>query len=708
MIAAVRRHGLLFGLVALVAASGAGAQDTALPSIEVIATGAALPTELDALPSSTTRVERDTLAEAQYQVNLSEALARVPGLVANNRQNYAQDLQISIRGFGARAAFGVRGLRLYTDGIPATMPDGQGQVSHFDLLGAERITVLRGPFSALYGSASGGVIELTTRDPAAPFVEATGWGGADALQRYGLVVGSAGADWSALGAASWFDTAGHRAHSAATRVGGQARLAAGDAVLIANAVNLEAQDPLGLTRAQWEQDPHQAGSNAAAYDTRKTVQQSQAGLAWTRPLGPRQAVRFVGWAGQRDTRQYQSIPDTVQGTLAGNPTHPGGVIDLDRVYYGADLRWLARAGPAPRAFNFALGADLEFLDERRQGFQNFTGTPGPGSTKGVAGERRRDEDNRAASTDPYAQADWRFAADWLALLGARYASSRFRSDDRFVVAGNGDDSGAVSYHAWLPVAGLRYVPGPLALHAAVSRGSETPTLNELAYRPDGSAGLNTDLRAARSSNYEVGASYGVGRHSNAEGNPHADERRQRVADLRLELAVFHIDTTDEIVVAGSSGGRTTFRNAAATARDGAEASLHWQIAGFAPTLAYTYLDARYDASFAMGARLPGVPRHTLFGELTRRHAALSVALEGLYRSAVSVNDAGTDAASGYTVVNLRGALNLPAGVQLFARVDNLLDRRYAGSVIVNETNARYFEPAPGRTLGAGLRWSFGR
>ena len=652
-VTAVRRHGLLPGLVALIAASGTGAQDTAppaaLPPIEVIATGAALPTGLDALPSSATRVERDTLAEAQYQVNLSEALARVPGLVANNRQNYAQDLQISLRGFGARAAFGVRGLRLYTDGIPATMPDGQGQVSHFDLLGAERITVLRGPFSALYGSASGGVIELTTRDPAAPFAEASGWGGADALQRYGLVAGSAGAGWSAHGAASWFDTAGHRAHSAATRAGGQARLAAGHAVLMANAVDLEAQDPLGLTRAQWEQDPHQAGSNAAAYDTRKTVQQSQAGLAWTRPLGTAQAVRIVGWAGQRDTRQFQSIPDTVQGTLADNPTHPGGVIDLDRTYYGADLRWLVRAGPAPRAFNFALGADLEFLDERRQGFQNFTGTPGPTSLKGVPGERRRDEDNRAASTDPYAQADWRFAADWLALLGARYARSRFRSEDHFVVAGNGDDSGAVTCRAWLPVAGLRYSPGPFAAHAAVSRGSETPTLNELAYRPDGSAGLNAELRAARSAHYELGLSYNVGRHSHADETPsvgrhsHADRSRQRLADLRVELALFHIDTTDEIVVAASSGGRTIFRNAAATTRDGVETSLQWQVAGFAPTLAYTYLDARYDASFATGNRLPGVPRHTLFGELAWRGAALSAALEGLYRSAVSVNDAGTDA-----------------------------------------------------------------
>lgn len=680
------------GLLAALAMAAAAAQDTEppaqLPPLEVLSPATTLPTRLEQLPVSATRVERDGLATAQYQLNLSESLARVPGLAIANRQNYAQDLQISLRGFGARASFGVRGLRLYTDGIPATMPDGQGQVSHFDLATAARVTVLRGPFSALYGASSGGVIELDTLDPERAFATLSGWRAADEAQRYALAGALTGRDWTALGAGSFFDTAGFRAHSAATRRGGQLRLGIGrDVVLLANALDLHAQDPLGLTRAQWQADPQQAGAAAQTYDTRKTVRQSQAGGAWTARLGAAQAVRAVAWAGTRQTRQFQSIPDTVQGTLADNPTHPGGVIDLDRTYYGTDLRWLARLGGA----RFALGADLEFLAERRQGFQNFIGTPGPASRKGVLGPQRRDEDNSASSLDPYAQADWVFARDWTVLAGLRLARTRFESEDRFIVAGNGDDSGRARFRAWLPVAGLRYAPGPWAWHLAASRGAETPTLNELAYRPDGSAGLNTALRASRSANLEAGG-------------------RWTGQDLRAELVLFRVDTTDEIVAVSSSGGRTQFGNAAGTRRDGLEASLQWQAApALAALLAYTWIDARYDAGPAAGNALPGVPRDTLFGELAWRAPApgFVAALEGLYRGAVPVDDAGSDAAPGYAAFNLRLSYALPHGLELFARADNLLDRRYAGSVIVNESQGRYFEPAPGRGFGAGLRWTGG-
>jgi iron complex outermembrane recepter protein len=682
-----------------------------LPAIEITAPATALPAHPDELPSSSTRVERDALADAQYQVNLSEALGRVPGLVINNRHNYAQDLQISLRGFGARSAFGVRGIRLYTDGIPATMPDGQGQVSHFDLPGTQRVTVLRGPFSALYGSSAGGVIELTSREPDAPLLELTGWNAAFDSQRYGLVGGTLGEAWSALGSGSWFETDGYRRHSAARRGGGQARLAfdlggAGDLALLANAVDVQAQDPLGLTRAQWQQNPRQPGTNAEEYDSHKSTRQSQAGLSWTRPLGESQGLRAVAWAGQRQVRQFLAIPDTAQGTLASNPSHPGGVIDLDRDYYGMDLRWLGGTTGA-RPLRLTFGMDLEFLDERRQGFQNFTGEPGPDSTKGVLGPQRRDEDNRAQSIDPYTQADWAFAPDWTFMLGLRHAHTRFTSEDRFLV--NGDDSGSVRYRAWLPVAGLRYAPGSLAVHAAVSRGSETPTLNELAYRPDGSAGLNTGLRDSRSTNIELGASFPL---------PASGEKNS----LTAELAVFRTGTTDEIVVAGSSGGRTSFRNATATTRNGVEASLRWQILPtLGTTFAYTWVDARYDDAFCPGAscppatevpagsRLPGVPRHNLFGELVWRSAPRSfmTALEGLYRGDVSVNDAGTEHAPAYAVLNLRTVWTLPGGLQLMARADNLLDRQYAGSVIVNQVAQRYFEPAPGRTFGAGLQWTWG-
>lgn len=674
-------------LLAILAPALGASEPVELPPLEVRASEAALAPSLAQSPASVTRVGPEAIAGGQYQVNLSESLARVPGLVVNNRHNYAQDLQISIRGFGARTPFGLRGIRLYTDGIPATMPDGQGQVSHFDLAGAEAITVLRGPFSALYGASSGGAIELDSREPSHPQFAASAWAGEDGLRRHGVAGDFVTRAWSGTGTAGRFDTDGFRDHSAATRLGGQVRVFGGesrDFVATANVLDLEAQDPLGLTRAQFDEDPRQAGANAEAYDTRKTVRQRQAGAAWTPQWGGAGSLRAVAWIGERDTRQFQSIPDTVQGTVASNPTHPGGVIDLDRLYYGADLRWIARTFGSARA---SLGLTVEALDERRQGFQNYTGTAGPASTKGVLGPRRRDEDNAAIGLDPYAQLDWDFAPGWSVLAGVRHARTRFESRDRFIIAGNGDDSGSASFRAWLPVAGVRHLAGPWTWRLGASRGAEIPTLNELAYRPDGSSGLNTELGASRSRNLESGLGWTRG-------------------GLAAELVAFRTDTRDEIVVGGSSGGRTTYRNASGTRRAGLESSLRADLgAGFGLELAGTCIEARYHPDFAGGNRLPGVPRRSGFAEVSWRRGGGLAAVEGLWRDAVSVNDAGSDAAAGYGVANARLSVQLPGGFELMARVDNVFDRLYAGSVIVNETNGRYFEPAPGRSAGLGLKWT---
>ena len=158
---------LLAGAAVLAASGvpGAGAQSPEPPTFEadaVVVTATRIEQKSFDLPASIDAVGKAAIQDQQLRVNISESLGGVPGLVANNRYNYAQDLQISIRGFGARASFGVRGVKLYQDGIPFTMPDGQGQTGSFALDTAKRIEVLRGPFAALYGNASGGVIQLFT------------------------------------------------------------------------------------------------------------------------------------------------------------------------------------------------------------------------------------------------------------------------------------------------------------------------------------------------------------------------------------------------------------------------------------------------------------------------------------------------------------------------------------------------------------------
>src|SRR6202171_4783663 len=192
---------LIFALISTAPALPAvAAQESDIPAVlpDVSVTATRVERESSELPASITTVKSRTIHEDRPQVNLSESLNAVPGVVVQNRQNYAQDLQISSRGFGARSTFGVRGIRLIADGIPATMPDGQGQAATCALDSAERMEVLRGPFSTLYGNASGGVINVVTEDgPAIPTLEGDLLAGSYRTRRAGVKFGG---QWGSLNA----------------------------------------------------------------------------------------------------------------------------------------------------------------------------------------------------------------------------------------------------------------------------------------------------------------------------------------------------------------------------------------------------------------------------------------------------------------------------------------------------------------------------
>src|SRR5688572_16130148 len=209
--------GLLVLLLCLAAPTlYAQGETTLLPEVTVSATR--VEHESFDLPLSIDAIAARVIREDNPQVNLSETLNRVPGIVVQNRQNYAQDLQISSRGFGARSTFGVRGVRLIADGIPATMPDGQGQSSTFDLASAERIEVLRGPFASLYGNASGGVVQIFTADgPPEPAVTLSVFAGNDGMRKAGLQLGGTSKGLNYIVDASRFETDGYREHSATRR-----------------------------------------------------------------------------------------------------------------------------------------------------------------------------------------------------------------------------------------------------------------------------------------------------------------------------------------------------------------------------------------------------------------------------------------------------------------------------------------------------------
>ncbi|MEI7785095.1 MAG: TonB-dependent receptor [Betaproteobacteria bacterium] len=655
-------------------------------------------------PASVDVIDGAAMRQGQLQVNLSETLARVPGIVALNRQNYAQDLQISSRGFGARSTFGVRGIRLYADGIPASGPDGQGQVSHFDLASAARVEVLRGPFSALYGNSSGGVISITTEDPGITPVADVGLTfGADGLQRQGLKFGGTQGALQYQLSANHFETEGQRQHSAAQRDNLNAKLRWQSdpdtrVTLVLNAVRMpDTQDPLGLSRSELA-NPRQATATALTFNTRKSVSQDQLGWVWEQRLSPADTLQLTTYAGQRATVQFQSIPASAQAAAS----HPGGVIDLDRGYQGLDVRWIRRGQWLERPYTLTAGLSLDRQGEDRRGYQNFTGS-GAGQVLGVQGALRRNEANTVRNADQYLQAGWVLSDQFRLMAGLRHSRVNFESRDRYVGTGNGDDSGSARHGATTPVLGLVFhASEALNVYGAWGRGFETPTFNELAYRSASSSGLNFGLASARSRQFELGLKAMLG------------------PDWRSNLAWFQANTSDEIAVLSNTGGRSVFQNVGQTTRRGWEALLSGHIGQDGSAyLSLSSLRASFDDSFlssgtrvAAGNRLPGVPAMSAYGELAWEHRAsgLKTALEWRASSRVFVNDINNDSAASYSILSLRAGLQQTVGawkLSQFLRLDNLADRAYVGSVIVNESNGRYFEPGLGRCWMLGLNARYG-
>ena len=679
--------------LALLAAgwSALGAAQAPQPIETIVVTATRTEERAFDLPVAIDSIDAAQIQRNQLQINLSESLSRIPGIVVANRWNYAQDLQVSSRGFGARANFGVRGIRLYQDGIPATMPDGQGQTGSFSLASAQRIEVLRGPFSTLYGNASGGVISVFTEDGTDPpqaqgQIVAGSYGTYNAIAKASGIVGGA----AFVAAANHFSTDGYRDHSEASRDLVNAKLkfdfdADTHVTLIGNSLyQPEAQDPLGLTRAQWQANPRQADPSADLFNTRKTVNQLQGGAAIERRLGADTVLRVTGYGGRRLVRQYLALAGT-------SPTSSGGVTDLDGDFSGVDARVTQRSNVGGGPLTLTAGVAYDRQHQLRRGFVN---------NNGELGEVRRDEDDFVSATDGYAQAEWAPLAAFSFLAGARYSDVRFKSEDHYITALNPDDSGRVAYSHLSPVAGATWHAAQnVNVYANWGEGFETPTFIELAYRTVGT-GLNFDLRPAVSRSTEAGVKAYV-------------LNRQRV-----NLAVFTTTTSDEIVIDTATGGRTTYKNASKTRRRGIEAQWEADLGyGFSGYVSYTWLSAKFasDATTGLppqlipaGSRLPGVPQANGYAELAwvrPEWYGFSTALEAQYAGRIYVNDRNTDAAPSYAVVNLRAGFEQNIAMwtlREFLRINNAADRNYVGSVIVGDTNSRFFEPSAARNYLIGV------
>lgn len=690
------------------------------------------------LPVSIDVVDAEKIQEGQLQVNISESLIRVPGIIAQSRGQFAQDIQISSRGFGARSQFGVRGIRLYADGIPLTMPDGQGQAGTFDLGSAKSIEVMRGPFSALYGNSSGGVIQIFTADgPKDPTLSGSLTTGSYGTNRESVKLGGTDGAFNYIADYSHLESDGYRDHSAVrrdlfnTKFGIQLRE---DTRLTVIATYLDqplAQDPQGLTKALWQQNPKQVVTNTNTFNTRVERSHTQAGAKLEHDIDTDNTFSLMGYGGTRDNLQYQSIGAAQNGIAINIPTGStatkvkfpssssltsGGVAQIDRDFGGMDLRYTHKGEFVGGPYNFSLGTNFDTMDDHRTGYDNFVPVPGTLATNitcgsgiicGVKGTLRRDENDTAWNFDQYAQAEWSLQPRWSLTAGIRHSDVHIKSEDHYL--SNGNDGGSTSFTKTTPVAGVVFKVTPtFNLYANAGKGFETPTLIEMAYKPV-SGTFNFNLQPATSNNYEIGAKAFLG------------------LNTRANIAIFKTDTQNEIVVASSVSGRSTYQNAGGTERTGAELSIDSDIGnGFAAYASYSYLDATYSDRFCSGSTsatcaggtlvnsgkvIPGTYRQTAYAEISWKYAPIgfSTAIETRANSKVYVSDTNTDAAPGYTIVNWRGgfAQNLNQWrVTEFVRVENLLARNYIGSVKINDSNSQFYEPGAGRNWLLGLNASY--
>jgi iron complex outermembrane receptor protein len=664
-----------------------------LPGVEVRVTRERARSPLE-VPFAVATTRPDSTRPGLRNTALDETLFLLPGVTVVNRYNPTQDPRVSVRGFGARSAFGVRGVRMLRDGIPLTLPDGQTPVDYVELESVGRVEVIRGSASSLYGNAAGGVIDLRSAEPPVVPIAAQLRHVADggALQRS---VGSLG---GAAGPASYQATAthasgpGYRDYSRTRTTHGLGRgllrVGGTDVALTAMTFDMPlAENPGALTLAELRADPTQADSQSLARRASKAVVQRQLGVTGSRALSGGE-IAGIAYAGTR---------------ALDNPT-PFAVVDFDRTSFGASLRASLPVNAFGRLHLVTAGADYQQQNDDRRNFVNCAGVP-PGVPPAcpTPGEQRGrltlDQRELVRSVGPYVRADVELASRVRVGAGVRADVVRFELRDRFTT--NGNDSGDRTLRAVSPTVGLVVRLQPLAAaYVNVSSAFETPTATELVNQPDGSAGLNRELQPQTALTYESGI------------------KGLLAGRLQYDLALYVARVRDELIpfeVPGGSG-RRYFRNAGRTDRRGAELALASAVGALDLGLAYTFTRLRFDeyqvgtVDFS-GKRIPGVPPHQVQASATWRHRTLFATAEGLTASRAFVDDANTARAPAYQVLHLRGGTT-----RLFARpsvsavvgVNNVFDARYAPSIVVNAARGKYYEPAPGRSAYVSVGVGIGR
>ena len=726
-----------------------------LNTAPVVVTATRVETNSFDLPVSIDVVGSESIHDGQAAMNLSESLIRVPGLTAQNRTQMAQDPQISTRGFGARSAFGVRGVRILVDGIPLTMPDGIGQPGNVDLEAIKSIEVMRGPFSSLYGSSSGGIIQMITADaPKTPEIGFSFMAGS-----YGTAKESVSATGTQKGIEyllnlNHFETDGYRQNSSAWKdqQTAQIKFDISDSTrvnILANAFKSEAQDPLGLagfdgadgysgatfgkctsgcTSNKYSNvftNPTATPDAAILANTRVSRSNTQIGTNIEHNLDENNNLHLIGSVGHRDNDQFLALP-----VLAGTSTYtnlvPGSYKDLtrgreskiSRDFWNTELNWTNQGLFLSKSYSVTTGIAYGSLTDSRSDINASGGIALPASMtaqKTVSGiltnytvnNINRHENDSAKNFDQFIQGKLALSESVDVHAGMRHTKVSINFEGLADAAST--ISGAASFAKTTPVVGVIWKATKTTnIYANYGNGFETPTTIEMAYKnPATPLGPNLNLKPSTSNNYEMGIKSYISNNTS------------------LKLAIFKTDTTNEIIIS-NNGTYTVYGNAAQTSRQGIEFSADTQLRNNIGLYgAYTYLDAKFDNKYTSGIGgavdvgapvnagniIPGTYKQQLYGEVSWQYPELNfkTALEGRSNSKVFINDINSGSAPGYTVFNIRGGFEQKLAnwkVSEYLRIENILDRSYIGAVRVNDNSNRNYEAAAGRNWLMGLSASY--
>lgn len=641
-------------------------------------------------PMAISVIDKFRLQTATQQLSPYESLGAIPGVFAMNPDNFSQDLRISIRGFGARAAFGIRGIRMFVDGLPEGTPDGQVDVDNIDMGVIRQMEVIRGAASGLYGNAAGGVIYMLTENPTSkkPLLEAQFSAGSFGFKRYQFKIGQKINKFLYFFNASSNQTNGYRDWSQMQNSILNAKMiyefnSNTKLSVLANYGNSPtANDPGGLTLQQIEANPQQAGANNLLFETGESVTQGRIGMTFDTKVTDKHSFGARAFYTSRQLLNRLAVATN-------------GFGDLKRNYYGMALNYQLNEKIGKMNYRLKIGIDIENQSDIRQRY-SYLKTTFDGQTKYVQDKLALNQIEAFKSTGVYLLQDLQPTSKLLISFGLRYDALRLNATDQFLT--DGDQSGEKNFSKINPMAGVSYlIKENTSIYANYSTSYESPTLNELSNNPDNKGGFNLNLNPQQASSVEIGSKGFLGK------------------KLKYDVAIFNINTQNDLVPYQITGqtGKTFYRNAGKTVRKGIEIGLSYQIAkGLNAYITQTISDFKYEnysvnTTIYDGKVMPGVPKSHSQLELRYFNSkGFFLIAQNRNASIIFANDNNTFETNPYSILNFRAGYVISfktVQAEPFIGINNILNSNYIANVQINAQSERYFEPAAKRYFFGGIK-----